>query len=91
MTADDSPLVEAIRSAAATFSPGVKVVHGMLSGFTDCHFFREKSIPCYGFTPLEVRPGELGGVHGNDEHVPLSSFRKGISILRHIVQHWSVD
>src|SRR5262249_2048709 len=59
----DSEFYEVLQDIVSSFDPGVRVTTPLLAGFTDCHFFREKGIPCYGFIPFKVSLKELGGIH----------------------------
>lgn len=54
---------------AAVRDPGVPVAALLSAGFTDCHFFREKGIPCYGFMPFRLNFAELATFHGNNERL----------------------
>ena len=62
------------------------IVPTVLRGFTDSHFFREKGIVSYGFTPFELTPDDLGRVHGVDERMSTANLRAAtrrlIDILR---------
>ena len=59
----------------------------VLSGFTDSHFFRDMGIACYGFSPFLIPGDDYVGVHGNDERIPVESFRNGTKLLYKIVRH----
>lgn len=82
----DSEFFRVLESVAAANDPGVKVTTPMLTGFTDCHFFREKGIPCFGFIPFKVNVKELAGVHGNDERLPLDTLGFGTRVMHEIVK-----
>ena len=82
----DSEFFRVLREAANKFDPGALVTAPMISGFTDCHFFREKGIPCYGFMPFKLTPKELGGVHGNDERVSVQNVVFGTGVMLEIVR-----
>lgn len=82
----DSEFVAAVRAAAARFDPGARVTAPLVSGFTDCHFFREKGIPCYGFVPLKLSAKDLEGVHGNDERVSVDNLRNGARMLYDLIR-----
>jgi acetylornithine deacetylase/succinyl-diaminopimelate desuccinylase-like protein len=64
---------------------GVPVVSPLLRGFTDCHFFRDKGIPCFGFMPLRNSPLQSGMVHGIDERITIESLRAGLRGMYEIV------
>ncbi|HEY7163464.1 MAG TPA: M20/M25/M40 family metallo-hydrolase [Candidatus Binatia bacterium] len=62
-----------IRQMANVQDGGAPVISPLGRGFTDCHFFREKGIPCYGFIPLRTSAGGEGLVHGVNERISLES------------------
>jgi acetylornithine deacetylase/succinyl-diaminopimelate desuccinylase-like protein len=82
----DSEFFTVLRGIAGEIDPGVKVTTPLLTGFTDCHFFREKGIPCYGFIPFRLPAKELGGVHGNDERLSIENVKFGTRTMVEIVQ-----
>jgi acetylornithine deacetylase/succinyl-diaminopimelate desuccinylase-like protein len=82
----DSEFFTVLRGVAGEIDPGVKVTTPLLTGFTDCHFFREKGIPCYGFIPFRLPAKELGGVHGNDERLSIENVKFGTRTMVEIVQ-----
>jgi acetylornithine deacetylase/succinyl-diaminopimelate desuccinylase-like protein len=71
---------------AKTHDPGAPVVAPLVRGFTDCHFFREKGIPCLGFMPHRSTPSGEGLVHGVDERVTVESLNFGIRAMYEIVR-----
>ena len=64
---------------------GVPVVSPLVRGFTDCHFFREKGIPCFGFMPLRNSPLTSGMVHGIDERITIESLCAGLRGMYELV------
>ena len=80
-----------IRAFAAANDPGARVVAPLVRGFTDCHFFREKGIPCLGFMPHRRGPAEEGLAHGINERIPVASLRFGIRALYDIVRTLAAD
>ncbi len=70
---------------------GTPVVAPLVRGFTDCHFFREKGIPCLGFMPHRSTPSGEGLVHGVDERVSVESLRFGIRAMVEIVSKLAAD
>lgn len=82
----DSEFHRVLTAVAARHDPGAIITSQMLSGFTDCHFFREKDIPCYGFMPFRLSGKELGGVHGNDERLSEENMIRGTQMMLEIVQ-----
>jgi acetylornithine deacetylase/succinyl-diaminopimelate desuccinylase-like protein len=78
--------MEVITEFAKTHDPGAAVVAPLVRGFTDCHFFREKGIPCLGFMPHRSTPSSEGMVHGVDERMQLDDFNFGIRAMYEIVR-----
>jgi acetylornithine deacetylase/succinyl-diaminopimelate desuccinylase-like protein len=70
---------------------GVPVVSPLGRGFTDCRFFRAKSIPCFGFMPLRNSASEGGMVHGIDERITIDSLRAGIRGMYELVHKLAVE
>ena len=60
----------------------------MTSGFTDCHYFQEKGIPCYGLDPYRLRDRDRRGLHGNDERVSIENLRFGARLLYDILREF---
>jgi len=77
-SATDTPLMEAIRRAAAKRRPAAAVVPRVIAGFTDAHWFRARGIIAYGFVPRRLRPAETRGVHGADERISIENLGFGI-------------
>jgi acetylornithine deacetylase/succinyl-diaminopimelate desuccinylase-like protein len=82
----DSEFFEVLRDVAGRFDPGARVTTPLLGGFTDCHFFRERGIPCYGFIPLKASAKGLSGVHGNDERVSVENVKFGTRMMYEVVR-----
>ena len=80
-----------ITEFAKSHDPGVPVVSPLVRGFTDCHFFREKGIPCLGFMPRRTPPSSEGLVHGVDERIHLESFNFGIRAMYEIVRRLAAE
>jgi acetylornithine deacetylase/succinyl-diaminopimelate desuccinylase-like protein len=72
----DSRMMTAIHELAER--EHAAVVPTMIAGFTDSHYFREKHIDCYGFIPIQLTPGEMKGVHGVNERMPVKELGAGI-------------
>jgi acetylornithine deacetylase/succinyl-diaminopimelate desuccinylase-like protein len=83
--------MKVITEFAKAHDPGARVVAPLVRGFTDCHFFREKGIPCLGFMPHRSGPGNEGLVHGTDERVALESLKFGIRAIYEIVRKLAAE
>jgi len=76
---------------ARTQDRGAPIITPLGRGFTDCHFFREKGIPCYGFIPMRSTASGEGLVHGVNERVSLESLSFGIRAMYEIVRKLVTD
>lgn len=88
------PSPEAIRvigEYAKAKDLGTPMMFPMGSGFTDCHFFRAKGIPCLGFLPRRSRPSEEGMVHGINERVSVESVKSDIRAMYDLVRKLAVE
>lgn len=85
-----SDLYGAIRNVSAKEFPGVPVVPFMSTGATDSRFLRLRSVEAYGLLPFPLGETDFVRMHGNDERIPLDSFRKGIQYLYDIVNEFVV-
>jgi acetylornithine deacetylase/succinyl-diaminopimelate desuccinylase-like protein len=85
----NSRLFRAIQNVTGELHPGSRVLPSVSTGFTDSHFTRDLGIISYGFNPMITAEGDHTGVHGNDERVPESAFRRGVldfySVIRNVV------
>jgi acetylornithine deacetylase/succinyl-diaminopimelate desuccinylase-like protein len=78
-------LFDALREIAARRHPGAVVASPLAIGFTDCHYFREKHIPCYGFLPFELSDRDGSFVHGNDERISVANLKSGTRLIYELV------
>ena len=78
-------LFDVLREIAALRHPGAVVATPLATGFTDCHYFREKSIPCYGFLPFAFSDRDAALVHGNDERLSLANLKSGTRLAYELV------
>ncbi len=82
----NSEFFKVLQEVANGFDPGARVTTPLVSGFTDCHYFREQGIPCYGFIPFRAPAKALTGVHGNDERVSTENVKFGTRAMVEIVR-----
>ena len=82
----DTEFFKVLKEIANTFDPGVKVTTPLLVAFTDCHYFREKGIPCYGFMPFKLTDKEAALLHGNDERLSVENVKFGTRVMYEIVR-----
>ena len=67
------------------------VVPAFIGGFTDSRYFRRRGIPAYGISPFVLGGDDLRGIHGNDEHIPLTELDRGVERMRRLVRSWAVE
>jgi acetylornithine deacetylase/succinyl-diaminopimelate desuccinylase-like protein len=82
----DSPLFAAIEAVGAKHHPGAKVTPAVLNAFTDSHFFRERGIQAYGYSPVMLPIEEVQRVHGNDERLSIENIRRGTVMMLELVE-----
>ncbi len=91
-TSPTSPeAMKVITDYAKANDPGAAVLFPVGSGFTDCHFFRAKDIPCLGFLPQRSTPSSEGLVHGVDERMPVERLTSAIRAMYEIVRKLVVE
>jgi acetylornithine deacetylase/succinyl-diaminopimelate desuccinylase-like protein len=83
--------LKVIADYAQSKDPGTPILFPMGSGFTDCHFFRAKGIPCLGFLPRRSRPNEEGMVHGINERVAVEDLKSDVREMYEIVRKLAVE
>ncbi len=83
----DSDLVKAVTAVSRQRFPESIIIHPVLAGFTDSHFFRDLGVMSYGFSPFVAPPRELGGgYHGNDERIGRKAFVEGVRFFFEVVE-----
>jgi acetylornithine deacetylase/succinyl-diaminopimelate desuccinylase-like protein len=86
----DTPLFRAIESTLQRHdSEGIAVPY-LLNGATDAKLFSQLGIPCYGFSPLRLRPDEPFNhlIHAHDERVSIDALIFGVQVLYETVRHF---
>ncbi|MDE0909950.1 MAG: M20/M25/M40 family metallo-hydrolase [Myxococcota bacterium] len=81
----DHELFDVLREFAKRDAPDAVVTTPLLGGFTDCHYFREHDIPCYGFWPFALNDQSFGVVHGNDERIGVDVLKAGTRTMIELV------
>lgn len=77
----DTPLYKAIERVTRRHFPDAVIVPGVLTGFTDSHFFRDLGIASYGYGPITIPFEDESGIHGNNERVLIESVRTGVQVM----------
>ena len=83
--------MKVIAEMAKAVDGGAPVISTFGNAFTDCHFFREKGIPCLGFIPLRSTPSEEGMTHGIDERLSVDKLKSGIRAMYDLVSKLAVE
>jgi acetylornithine deacetylase/succinyl-diaminopimelate desuccinylase-like protein len=65
--------------------PGAKVLPYMSPWATDSMDLRLRNVQAYGLVPFPLSNDDLSRMHGNDERIPLESFRQGIEFVSAIL------
>ena len=86
-----SDLYKTIAQVANREFPGAAVVPVMSAGATDSTPLRLRNVQAYGLIPFPMTQQDLDRKHGNDERIPLDSFRKGIEFLYNVVDDFAVE
>ena len=86
VSSTDTELYQAIAEVTAKHYPHSQVTPAVSTGFTDSHFFRDLGIVSYGFDPTIIPVAIEGGVHGNNERVPVDSVKAGVRLFLEIVE-----
>lgn len=76
----DTALWRAIEEVARRRDPQALLVPSVVAGFTDAHYFREKGIVAYGWSPLLSTPSD-GAAHGVNESVSVDAVRRAPGLL----------
>jgi acetylornithine deacetylase/succinyl-diaminopimelate desuccinylase-like protein len=82
----DTDLFRAIERVTKAHFRDAVILPSVQSGFTDSHFTRDLGITSYGFAPVLTAPKDAAGVHGNDERVTVENVRRGVRMMREIVE-----
>jgi acetylornithine deacetylase/succinyl-diaminopimelate desuccinylase-like protein len=90
-TARPSPeAMEAIAEFARKHDPAAQILSPLPGGFTDCHFFHVKGIPCLGFLPQRSTASSEGLVHGVDERMPVERLKSALRSMYEIISKLAV-
>ena len=73
----------------AAFS--AQVIPTVSGGFTDSHFFRDRGMTAYGYSPFVFVPEEMRGVHGNNERVSIKNVVRGSEVLTRLMKRIAQD
>ena len=89
VSSPDNPLYRLIGDVYDEYFPGVVVVPGVTTGFTDSHFFRDLGIVSYGYGPFLVPGPDRRGVHGNNERVSVENVTRGTELYYELLERFT--
>jgi acetylornithine deacetylase/succinyl-diaminopimelate desuccinylase-like protein len=81
----DTALWRAIEQVVHRNSPEALVFPSVLAGFTDSHYFRERGIVAYGWSPI-VAAADDGPAHGVDERLTVRAIREAPRALFDVLE-----
>lgn len=83
-------LYATIARVSAQKFPGTPVLPYMSTGFSDSWELRMRNVQAYGLVPFPLTEEDFARVHGDNERIPVESFRKGVDFLYAIVSDFVV-
>ena len=86
----ETELFGAIVEVSAKNFPDARVIPSVSGGFTDSHFFRDKGIVSYGYSPFIVDSAERRGVHGNNERISVENMERGTRVMIDLLRAMTV-
>ncbi len=84
-----SPLYRTIERIAPQDFPGAIALPFLSTGATDSASLRLHKVQAYGLDPFPLTEGDDARMHGDDERIPIESFRKGVAFLYHVVSDFA--
>jgi acetylornithine deacetylase/succinyl-diaminopimelate desuccinylase-like protein len=84
-------LLQVIGDLAVTIHPHARLTPQLLTGATDCRYFRVRGIPCYGFLPFKLTARDFDGFHGNNERLSVENVHFGVRLLHEIVRRLATN
>jgi acetylornithine deacetylase/succinyl-diaminopimelate desuccinylase-like protein len=80
-----SDLYDSISRVSNQQFPGAKVLPYMSPWATDSMDLRLRNVQAYGLVPFPLSSDDISRMHGNDERIPLESFREGLEYISAIL------
>lgn len=75
----DTPVYRMMKDTTRSLFPDAVVAPFLVTATTDSRRYREVSRAIYRFVPFELDHNDLAGIHGIDERVSLSAYRRAIA------------
>lgn len=85
VSSTDNDLYRTLVQVTHAHYPNAAIVPAVSTGFTDSHFFRDRGIASYGYSPDLIPESDESGVHGNNERISLQNVRVGTQMMFEIV------
>jgi len=76
-----SDLYQTIERLAPRQFPGAVVVPYLSTWYTDSAYLRLHNVQSYGLVPFPLTEADILRMHGDDERMPITSFRTGVDFL----------
>jgi acetylornithine deacetylase/succinyl-diaminopimelate desuccinylase-like protein len=83
-----SELYQTIERIGPQQFPGAVVVPYLSPWYTDSSYLRVHNVQSYGLVPFPLSDADLMRMHGDDERIPIASFRTGVEFLYKIVHEF---
>ena len=87
----ESDLYKTITRVAQQEFPNAPVLPYMSTGFSDSWELRMRNVQAYGLVPFPLSEEDFSRVHGDNERIPVDSFRKGVDFLYAIVSDFAAS
>jgi len=87
----ETTLYKTIKSSLEELYPDSFIIPRVTTGFTDSHFTRDLGIQSYGFNPIIIPLTEFRRIHGNNERINISAFKKSILDQYKIIEKFVYD
>ena len=84
-----SALYQTIERIASQEFPGAIALPFLSTGATDSASLRLHKVQAFGLLPFPLSENDDARMHGDDERIPLDSFRKGVIFLYHVVSEFA--
>ena len=84
-----SALYKTIERIAPQEFSGAIALPFLSTGATDSASLRLHKVQAYGLDPFPLTEGDDARMHGDDERIPVESFRKGVQFLYHVVSDFA--
>jgi acetylornithine deacetylase/succinyl-diaminopimelate desuccinylase-like protein len=84
-----TPLYATIERITPQDFPGAIALPFLSTWATDSASLRLHKVQAYGLEPFPLTEADESRMHGDDERMPLDSFRKGVAFLYHVVSDFA--